>query len=460
MNQSLDNLTLTDQELLYRLGWFTRLRWGIGAITLLIFLFSWYVVGIRFRTTGGRYTTAQMVDVVLLIFLYNAVFVFLIHIFRDRRKISHHMMVGLGLAQIMCDMIAICALVHFSGGIENLFIILILLPLVIATELLPKILAYASAAVAVLLIHTLAWCEQQKIWAHVCVIWPGKHASTIYLDPIYVLEVTGVLTVMIFTTVFVASSISSRLRIREQELEDTYHQLSRVDEAKSFFMRKAGHDLRAPLSAIASILTVIDLTEDMLSEANQGLVERAQNRTNAMIAMVDDLRKYSQLRVPGGVLTFSSTELDKIVKNTVELFRPKAQSANVELSYQLQPATIYGDEGLLKEVITNLIANALQYTPSGGKIDVQITRSGSWVVLTITDTGIGIAEEDRSKLFEEFFRTQEAKKMFPEGTGLGLAICKQIIQMHQGKIEVSGRAEGGTIFTIWLSNSAALPQTS
>jgi signal transduction histidine kinase len=443
-----DNLTLTDRELLYRLGWFTRMRWVLGGFTLLMLLASWYLLGVRYRTADGEGTMGPAANVVLLIFLYNAAFIFLTHVIRARSGVTRRMIVLLASLQIVCDMVAVCAVAHFSGGIENFFIILILVPLVIATELLPKPLAYAAAAFAVLLIQAMAWGEQQGAMPHVRVILPGAGGAVggAYLSSLYVLEVTGALTALIFATVFVASSISGRLRAREAELERAYHQLNLADEAKSFFMRKAGHDLRAPLSAIHSILASIVHASDDLPEEHRRLIVRAQVRAKAMISMVDELREYSQLRAPDNVLQTRRVGLDEIVRNTTELFRQQAKSTGVALACSTEPVRAVCDEQLIRELVTNLVSNALQYTPRGGRVDVKVTPDTGSALLVVSDTGMGISEEDRGRLFEEFYRSPEAKRTFPEGTGLGLAICRRIVEMHGGEITVTPNAPQGTIF--------------
>ena len=134
------------RELSYRLGWFTKVRWLMGAAALLVLLVSWYGLGVRFYSEGEESPTmVPAVNVVLLLFLYNAAFAFLVHIARARSQVTRRLINQLAMAQLVCDMVATCTLVHFTGGVENFFIVLVLLPLVIATELLPKPLAYASA---------------------------------------------------------------------------------------------------------------------------------------------------------------------------------------------------------------------------------------------------------------------------------------------------------------------------
>ncbi|HUS91548.1 MAG TPA: HAMP domain-containing sensor histidine kinase [Phycisphaerae bacterium] len=448
-------LTLTEQELLDRLGWFTRIRWLMGAFALLMLLVSWSILGVKFRSTDGTSSLALAANAILVIFLYNAVFTFLLHIFYQRGHITGRGIRGLALGQIVCDSLAVCALVHYTGGVENHFLILILLPLVIACELLPRGAAYLTALGAAVLVHALAWGEQQEIIPHVQVVLPSaagvaSQPEALYAQPLHVLHVTTALAAMMFATVFIASAISVRLRERERELETAYDRLHRIDEAKGFFMRKAGHELRAPLAAILSILDSITHQMALVPPEHARLMERAKRRTRVLMELVKELRRYSWLRSPEGLITPRPVALEELVENAEELFRQQAEGAGLLLTCHAEPVFVDGDEEMLREVVTNLVSNALQYTPAGGRIDVRLKADGDRVVLSVADTGIGISDAARKRLFEEFYRAPEAKRQFQDGTGLGLSITKSIIAMHHGRIDASSRPGGGTIFSVSL----------
>jgi len=310
-------LSLTDAELFYRLGWFTRFRWVMCSLGLLILLIAWYVLGVRFYAAGHAVPVTRAVTVILVVFLYNAAFTFLDHILHWRGTITRRMIVWLALVQLLCDMGALAALAHFTGGVENFFIILVLVPLVIATELLPRYLAYLTAAGAALLVNALAWGEQQGLIEHIHVVFPTGGVN-LYSNPYYVLAVTASLTITIFAMVFVACSISGRLRAKEDQLERAHQALRASDEAKSFFMRKAGHELRAPLAAIYSILEAIAETCAGLSDRHCRLIRRTQKRTAALMEMVDELRTYTRIREPDEMLQVELVELDEVVRGTVE----------------------------------------------------------------------------------------------------------------------------------------------
>ncbi len=442
------SLSITDRELLYRLGWFIRVRWTMGGLALFGLLLSWFVLGVRFRVDGAE-TMTPAVYAVLGVFLYNAVFTFAVHVFQAVGKVTRRLIYELAMAQLVCDMIAACVLAHYTGGVENFFIILVLMPLVVATELLPRGLTYPVAGAAVLLIHALAWGELQGMLPHVHLVWQGK-TTVLYADPMYVLEVTAALTLTIFAIVFAASSISRQLRGREADLEEAYLFLRQADESKSFFMRKAGHEMRAPLSAIHSILGTIEHTAAVLDPEHRRMMARAQHRLRGLMQLVDDLRHYSRIRSAHSFLRIRRLRLDAVVQATVELFRQRAAGGGVSLTCTTELVELEGDEELLSEVVTNLVSNAIQYTPSGGKAEVRLVADRQEAVLTVSDTGIGISPEERDGIFEEFFRDPKARRLLPEGSGLGLAITRRIVELHQGRIEFSSQDEGGTVFVVHL----------
>jgi len=449
-----DGLSITDRELFHRIGWFTHLRWAFGLFATFMLLVGWHVLGVRFTEVDGTDTIYPAVSVVLAIFLYNAVFVFVGHIARSRRQIDRRLIVAMATGQIACDLAATLALIHYTGGFDNLFIVLVLLPIAIATELLPQRLAYATAAVAVVCINVLAWAEQQGWISHVQIALVQPSGDRVigarHADPMYILEITGALTVAIFAMVFVMSTIAARLRSREAQLEEAYRRLHAADENKSFFMRQAGHEMRAPLAAIGGILDSIDATCNSLTAEHRQLLGRGKHRTQSLITLIDELRRYSRLRSGRVAHETRPVCLGELVIETVDLFGRQAAAAGVDLNCDVQPIWVTGDQELLRELVTNLVANAVQYTPAGGRIDVTLGSVDGHAVLRVADTGIGISPRLRERVFEEFYRTGQAKEHFPDGTGLGLAISHRIVQIHEGRIAADCPQTGGTVFTVHL----------
>ena len=344
-------------------------------------------------------------------------------------------------------------MIHYTGGVANFFIIIILVPIAVVTELLPQRAAYAAAAVASAMLNFVGWGEQQGILSHVCVEIarkPDAMPAALHTDPLYVFHVTAALTATIFAMVFVASTIAARLRRREAELEDAYRQLHAVDEDKSLFMRKAEHEMRVPLAAIHSILEGIAHTSKELTAEHRELIVRAQRRSLGMMELVGDLLKFSRLNAPQATPQLTRVQLDGIVRDTVALLEQRALAGGLTIECKADAVVIDGDEERLRELVTNLVGNAIQYTPSGGRVEVHLSEESAAAVLTVADTGIGISEKAQGRLFEEFYRAPEAKECFSGGTGLGLAIAKRIVVLHGGEIDATRRPERGSLFTVIL----------
>ncbi|MHC4986509.1 MAG: sensor histidine kinase [Planctomycetota bacterium] len=446
-------LTVTDRELFERLTWFTHVRWIFGLFCLLVLLVSWYGFGARFYIDRQPMTMGPAVHVILLLLLYNALFTFLNPMLRDRRIITHRLIVLIALAQVVCDLAAITALVHYTGGIENPFIILILVPLAIVSELLPQGLAYATAAAAAALLNGLAWGQQQGWMTHVHSEQSAPalgQAICLYADWRYVLTTTAALTVTMFAMVFVATTIAARLRARDAQLQQAYNTLHSTDEAKSFFMRRAEHEMRAPLAAIHSLLDAMMTGAQALSPDQQEVVSRARRRTTALMELVKDLRRYSRFRTPDRIFEIQRFPLDPVLANTIDLFRPQAEQKGLTLTASIATAQIEGNEEMMRELVTNRIANAVQYTPAGGSVDARLQIDTKNVTLRVADTGIGMTPETQARIFEEFYRAPEAKQVFQDGTGLGMAIVNRIVQIHHGQIDIQDNPGGGTVFRVRL----------
>lgn len=448
-----DGLSVTDRELFERLGWFIHARWVLGVLGLVMLLVSWMVLGIRFQPADGEPTPVPAVVTIAAVFGYNACFNFAYHMTRVRGLVGHMLTVSLALGQILCDIAAICILAHFTGGLENWFIILLLVPVVVATEFLPHATALLAAGAAAAGVHLLGWGELNGFIPHVDVVAESTGSlrkAGLYADPYYVLEVTTAMTVTLFAMTIIASTITRRLRQRERELGQAYKRCHLADEAKSFFMRKAGHEMRGPLAATHNILNAIAATGECLDDEQKRLITRATVRLNGFAAMVDDLRRYSRLQSPHDMVHSGPVELGELVTEVAENLQPQAAEANLTLNCDVSAVYVRADRELLRDVARNLISNAIQYTPASGEIEVTLGRDGGDAVLAVADTGMGLSEAAREHVFEDFYRAPEARKAFPEGTGLGLAICRRITEMHDGSIQARPRETVGTVFEVRL----------
>jgi PAS domain S-box-containing protein len=238
-----------------------------------------------------------------------------------------------------------------------------------------------------------------------------------------------------------------RLLAREREQTERLRQL---DKLKDEFVSFVSHELRTPLTSILGYVELLIEHEADFSDEQQrflGTVERNGQRLNRLI---EDLLAY--FRIEDGNVEMHPERLDltELLTEAVESAGPAAVRKQLSLATRFTPtAPVIGDEGRLAQVIDNLISNAIKYTPEGGEIRVSLVVEDGSVVLSVADTGIGIPEEERERLFERFFRASTATERAIPGTGLGLAIAKGLVEAHGGSIGAAP-CDPGTRFTVTL----------
>jgi PAS domain S-box-containing protein len=246
--------------------------------------------------------------------------------------------------------------------------------------------------------------------------------------------------------------ISARKRL-ETELREALQKERELSDLKSRFIARASHEFRTPL---AVILTSSDLLKSygnrMSEEQREEKLNRLQKEVRGIAVMLDDLLTISK----GEELNEFNPELldlQNLVRDTVQGMRDGTggqHDLNVEC--QGNCTSVYADRKLVTRIVTNLVSNAIKYSPSGSKIEVYVTCETSRLVLEVQDHGIGIPAEDQARLFEAFHRARNVDHI--SGTGLGLAIVKQAVDLHGGSVSVKSQLGEGTVFTVVLPNLA------
>ncbi|MBN1106412.1 MAG: GAF domain-containing protein [Deltaproteobacteria bacterium] len=217
---------------------------------------------------------------------------------------------------------------------------------------------------------------------------------------------------------------------------------------KTWFLRKAAHQLRSPFTAIYSMLKVLGGGYlGTLNKEQKEMVLRCIRRIEMLGDLINDLLKLGIKRVEADKARIHPVDGGSIMNSLATLFQSQAQEKRVEVSFTVEETLpqIMGDERLVDELFTNLISNAMKYTPPGGRVRVFLGKENqNWVRLEVADTGIGVPEEDQHRLFTEFFRAENAKALVEEGTGLGLVIVKEILDHLGGTISFESKVGQGT----------------
>jgi len=215
------------------------------------------------------------------------------------------------------------------------------------------------------------------------------------------------------------------------------------------FAADAAHELRTPLATMrAEIETTIQSSPT--TEEYEEILKSFQVEVSRMSRVVSDLFTLARLERGQHVLEMERTRLAPLVEETLETWLPVAQTRGIALRWLGGDAEVRGNAVALRRVLMNLVENAVKYNRDGGDVAVSLDRRGGRAVLTVQDTGIGIAPEHLEKVFQRFFRVDRARSRASGGAGLGLAICKSFVTAHGGAIRVSSKPGEGSVFSVEL----------
>jgi PAS domain S-box-containing protein len=240
--------------------------------------------------------------------------------------------------------------------------------------------------------------------------------------------------------------------LREREM---VRRLEELDKARTEFVSAVSHELRTPLTSIIGYLQlVLDMGHEITDEHLE-MLDIVDRNSQRLLALIEDLLTKSRIESGTFKLNVAPTDLGKIVETSVQAVLPSAIDRDVALSVSIDPElpAIDADSGHIERLLLNLLSNAIKFT-EGGEVTVGAHLEGEHVVITVRDTGVGIAEDELPKLFSPFFRTQTAEKTAP-GTGLGLVLVKSIVEAHGGTIDVASKLGEGTTVTVRLPISQA-----
>lgn len=231
-------------------------------------------------------------------------------------------------------------------------------------------------------------------------------------------------------------------------INQTLERLESLFTSQQRFLADVSHELRTPLTVIKGNVDLIrkfkEADEDLLNS-----IDQEAGRLNRLVSGLLMLAQAESGKLP---LNFTRVELDLLLTEVFTETRVLAGSkVRVHLN-QIDEAIVQGDRDRLKQVILNLVANAIQYTPQGGEVFLSLKRIGEQSRLIVRDTGPGIPAEDLPYIFERFYRAEKSRtRSKTSGFGLGLSITKWIVEQHGGQIKVESKEGEGTTFVIWLN---------
>jgi two-component system phosphate regulon sensor histidine kinase PhoR len=233
--------------------------------------------------------------------------------------------------------------------------------------------------------------------------------------------------------------------------------LRRAERLRRELTANVSHELRTPLTSIKGFTETLLAGARADEEACRRFLTIIDAEATRLMTLVDDLMALSRLESRAEPMEMRPVALDRLVQEAAGRLRPQAAQHRVTLRTGPAsggPAVVMGDADRILEVLTNLIDNAIKFTPEGGTVDVTLRRDGADAVVMIADTGRGIPADDLPRIFDRFYRVDRSRSREAGGTGLGLAIAKQIVDAHGGRLTVTSRLGAGSTFSVSLALAA------
>lgn len=444
----MENL-LQNTSLTRRAFWLVELRWvAIVALTIGTFVASrWMVTALP---TGRLYTIAALVAA------YNCLLHVLLKCLTHRTRDHDTPEAGAIITfQIAMDLLILSTILHYSGGIENPFSLFFVFHMIIAGILRSRFQSYLLATVAVLMFGSIVLLEAFGKIEHYPLTGFVDHAQ--YKNKAFVLAMLFVYTVTLYLLVYMTTSIAAQLRSQQEDLEEANAQLQEKDKIKNEYVLRVTHDIKGHLAAIKSCLNLVyEETVGPLNEKQQDLAGRAYKRTSKCLAFILALLKVTRMKLTGQ-LDISDFSLPACVANALDHVRRRAEDKSITVSSDIDESvdSMRGEAIMIEETIMNILANAVKYTPEGGQVSITVRDKGDAVHMAIVDTGIGIPEAEQQRIFDEFYRAENARTTERDGTGLGLSFARHVLERHAGRIWVESTPGKGSTFHIALPKAIA-----
>lgn len=258
--------------------------------------------------------------------------------------------------------------------------------------------------------------------------------------------------------------LEQRVAERTKDLEKANEELARGAQAKSEFLANMSHELRTPLNAILGYSEVLsDPFFGPLKPADARKQARAIHQSGLhLLDLINDVLDLAKIEAGKLMLYVEDVPVRKTVKEMLNLVQPLASAKSIRLRSRMPraPDFIRADEKRFRQILLNLLSNAIKFTPEGGSVTVEAEDVDGELVLSVVDTGVGIASEEQAKIFDQFHQVDGSYSRGQEGTGLGLALTRQLVELHGGTISVVSEIDKGSRFTFTVPRAVRAKKVS
>jgi signal transduction histidine kinase len=265
---------------------------------------------------------------------------------------------------------------------------------------------------------------------------------------------TAIENIKLYTELFNShKELEGRVAERTRELEKLNEELKKLNKMKSDFISSVSHELRTPLTSIkgyASIMMAGKLGE--ILPAQKERLEKIDKHSNSLVHLINNLLDIARIESGKIQMEMKDISIKELLDSVVDIITPQVKEKNIsiKITSDIKFDRIKADQNQMERVLLNLLSNAVKFTPEKGKVTIDIKDKNENMQFSIEDTGIGIPPQDISKVFQEFFRADNALDQKIKGSGLGLSLVKKIIEAHNGKIWFNSELGKGTRFIFTL----------
>ncbi|MCI0473498.1 MAG: HAMP domain-containing histidine kinase, partial [Ignavibacteria bacterium] len=409
---------------------FIKIRFFTVASLIVFLLLMEYVLEINFT----QKQLSAIVLIILALFVSN-----LIYMFVDRSGIVRNDTEGFNqlhfaFNQIVVDLLAIFALNYYTGGVESVFYMFFVFHMIIGSMILPGFIIYTLAGSVVFLFTTTCFFEFFEIIPH-------HHFGNLietdyYKDLRYVFITCTAFPVLIFFTVVLSNNIARAHFIRSQRLKEALDKIEEAEKIKMKYTMGIVHEIKSPVVGVQSNLDlVLEGYSGTIDEKAKNRIIKARARTDEAINIINDVLNISKVKL---LEQIKKEEIDvfSLVSSVVKKKNSDAvlKKIHIQIADFRKTKIISGDRVMLELALSNLIGNAIKYNTPGGNVEIILKNADEDIMIVIADDGIGIPDNDKEKLFSEFYRSSDVRRKGVEGTGLGLIVVKEIIEQHKGVI--------------------------
>ncbi|HEC43602.1 MAG TPA: hypothetical protein ENI20_12320 [Bacteroides sp.] len=429
---------------IYRFAfWLIQLRWlGVLCIILVTFISS------RLLEISVREISLYILSACFL--FLNILFYFWLRRILQRR--DHDPAPWLRIltnTQIFADFLALTVMLHFSGGVENPFIIYYIFHMIMASIVLVPRESFIQVTLALLMIGILSLFEYSGILPHYAL--EGFVSHNLYQSEKYLMATGIIFMSTSYMVVYITTTIVKQSRRHEEAYTKANKELQIKDEIKNEYVLRITHDIKGHLAVIQGSLNVLHKkSKGSFNQEFMEFLETASQRTSVLIRFVKNLLYLTKLKLSNEFVT-ASFSVRESLKKVVASLEPEAREKSIKVSLEIDETVnqITGFKISIEELIANLLGNAIKYSEQKSQVEVRAKQVRDQVLVEILDKGPGIPSGEIKLVFEEFYRGSNIQRD-SEGTGLGLAIANKIVKTHGGRLWVESVEGEGSKFCFTL----------